>query len=126
MSRAFISPETDYIRNSQHLLMNLLQGIDSLLQLDVIGGKLCLQTRLISQALHKIPQLSSHLVFGLSKLFFDILLCASCERGERSTAMELSAGCLPGCNQEALFTNPRFFPNAETLLKSMIDLLRRF
>jgi hypothetical protein len=53
--------------DSQQLLVNKLQGIDTLLKLNVVWGQL-------------------GLVFGLAELFLDILLGASCKGSERCTA----------------------------------------
>lgn len=53
--------------DGQQLLVNELQGIDALLELDVVWGQL-------------------RLVFDLAKLLLDILLSAGCEGSEGCTA----------------------------------------
>lgn len=82
------------IRDLHHLLMDLLQGIDPLLQLDIFSGKLSLamtETSDSSSYKHDIARSgkcsrSIYLVVSLSKLLLDILLSSSGEGSERCSA----------------------------------------
>lgn len=70
-----------YIRDLQHLLVDLLQGIDSLLELNVVRRKLglaiCQYMRLEPSSLQYRVKNITHPILSLSKLFLHILGRAS-------------------------------------------------
>jgi hypothetical protein len=92
------------VRDLEHARVHLLQGINTLLEFDVVRRELGLPwgvSELRSTAaagelagtredvLHVLWE--SHLIFNLANLFLDILLGPSSPRGERSTVKALSA-----------------------------------
>lgn len=67
--------------------MDLLQSIDALLQLNVVGRKLGLTSRQLAPTLQRYYSSAAapYLVIGLSQLLPNILLGARGEGGERGT-----------------------------------------
>jgi len=77
----------------EQLLVHKLQGIDALLELNVVWRQL-------------------RLVLGLAKLLLDVLLRASCKGREGCTAQGRVSSCSCFATRS---TNPMFFPNAANL-----------
>lgn len=80
--------KSPYSRHSQHLLVNLLQGIDALFQVDVVGGELglCCGHTSACDALSPSfrPPPLTDLVLGLPKLLLGVLQSSRGEGGELS------------------------------------------
>lgn len=87
-----VSECRDCIRDLEHSVVDLLQGIDSLLELDVVRRELgLLHLRSTLRFLARQPWSRSHLIVGLAKLLLDILLRPGRKGREGGTASAVSA-----------------------------------
>ncbi len=74
------------VRDLEELLVDLFEGVDALLEGDVVRGKFCLW--MVSDGLMVSGWGPAHLVVDLTELLFEILLCSACERADRAPTEE--------------------------------------
>lgn len=83
------------VRDCEHLLMSLLQGIDALLELDIVWRKLRLIMVSSRPLIDRLRYL--YLLVRLTELFLYVLLGAL-GKGLEGRAAEVSASCAQACH----------------------------
>lgn len=101
------------VRDLEELLVGLFEGVDALFEGDVVGGKFCLW--IVSDHVRVGGTGPAHLVFGLTELLFEILLCTACEWDDRAPAEEIQVNGIASRYASTQSTYVMFLPKAWNL-----------